>query len=103
MSDIPYQQLYRRRQAAIPVSGASVFMSRTAIDAFGRLVGNSERSCRVVVAFSDPRFLPVTLLVVPDECSGYRTASLRLPESLADGYASIQWYVLEASAKVIPT
>lgn len=67
---------------------------------FSRLVGDSERSCRIVVAFSDPRFLPVSLLVAPDDCSGYQTASLRLPESLADSYASIQWYVLKVPAEV---
>jgi hypothetical protein len=61
-----------------------------------RLVGSSERSCNVVVAFSDPRFLPISLLAVPGDCSGYQTATLRLPESLADGYASVQWYVSKA-------
>jgi hypothetical protein len=76
-------------------------VSSIGTDVFDRLVGDSERSCRLVVAFSDPQFLPVSLLAVPGDCSGYQTASLRLPESLADGYASIQWYVLEASAEVV--
>ncbi|KAM0715420.1 hypothetical protein Q7P37_008918 [Cladosporium fusiforme] len=56
-----------------------------------QLIGDHERSCRVVVAFSDPKFLPVSLLAVPQDCSGYQMATLRLPESLADGYASVQW------------
>ena len=89
MPDIPCHHFYRRRQAAISVCSISVFVSRIATNTLGRLVGDSERSCRIVVAFSDPRFLPVSLLVVPDDCSGYQTASLRLPESLADSYASI--------------
>ena len=97
MPDIPYHHFYRRKQASISVCSTSVFVSGIATDVFGRLVGDSERSCRIVVAFSDPRFLPVSLLVAPDDCSGYQTASLRLPESLADGYASIQWYVLEVT------
>ncbi|KAM0714191.1 hypothetical protein Q7P37_009978 [Cladosporium fusiforme] len=58
---------------------------------FHRLIGDHERSCRVVIAFSDPKFLLVSLLAVPQDCSGYQMATLRLPESLADGYASVQW------------
>lgn len=70
---------------------------------FGRLIGDHERSCRVAIAFSDPKFLPVSLLAVPQDCSGYQMATLRLPESLADGYASVQWYVLGASvATMLP-
>lgn len=81
------------------LSTAMSFLFTT--DTFMRLIGDHERSCSLVVAFSDARFLPVSLLAVPRECSGYQMATLRLPESLADGYASIQWYVFGASAVAI--
>lgn len=48
----------------------------------------------MVMGFSDPRFLPVDMIAVPHNCSDYQVASLSLPESLGDVYASVQWYIL---------
>lgn len=59
-----------------------------------RLIGSRERICRMVMGFSDPRFLPVDMIAVPHNCSDYQVASLHLPESLGDVYASVQWYIL---------
>lgn len=46
------------------------------------------------MAFSDPRFLPVSTLAIPSNCTGYQVASIYLPESLGDVYTAMQWYVL---------
>lgn len=57
------------------------------------LLGSNANSCGLTMSFSDPHFLPITLLAVPQNCSGIQVASFTLPEALGDVYAAIQWYV----------
>jgi len=55
------------------------------------LLGSNANNCGLTVSFSDPHFLPITLLAVPQNCSGIQVASFTLPKALGDVYAALQW------------
>lgn len=57
----------------------------------GSLLGSNANVCGLTVSFSDPHFLPITLLASPQNCSGIQVASFTLPEALGDVYAALQW------------
>lgn len=48
----------------------------------------------MLITFADPEYLPISLTASLENCTGLLSAGFQLPESVGDGLALIQWFVI---------
>ena len=50
-------------------------------------------TCQATLSFQNDTFLPLSALASPMSCPGDQMAKLRIPESVPNGPAALEWYV----------
>jgi hypothetical protein len=58
-----------------------------------RVANFRNESCQATLSFQNSSFLPVSAVVIPKNCAGDQTARFRIPLSVPNGTAAVEWYV----------
>lgn len=56
-----------------------------------RLINSRNATCQATMSFSNDTFLPLSMLVRPEPCAGYQIAVFKIPYSVPNGDAGLEW------------
>jgi hypothetical protein len=56
-----------------------------------RLTSSRNVTCQATMSFSNDTFLPLSMLVRPEFCAGDRIAVFKIPYSVPNGNAGLEW------------
>jgi hypothetical protein len=56
-----------------------------------RLTDSQNVTCQATMSFSNNTFLPLSVLVRPEPCAGIQTAIFKIPYSVPNGNAGLEW------------
>ncbi|KAI1676250.1 hypothetical protein KJE20_14154 [Pyrenophora tritici-repentis] len=81
---VPFNQI-------LPVLTGPVVQLSAEEELYYQLVNIRNTTCQATLTFDNATFLPISAIANPKNCAGNQSAKFRIPRSVPNGAAAIEW------------